>query len=464
MKRMKLLLCVSCVSLLSLFSAAQFQIGTTTITFNDPSRSTTGFGSGGGPGRQIQCEIYYPAATAGTDVAVSNGTFPVIVFGHGFVMAWDAYENIWEHYVPMGYILVFPRTEGGVGVNHGEFSKDLLVVGDRMDLEATNASSLFYNHWNGKKAVIGHSMGGGASFLAAGDPASSFDAVVGMAPAETNPSAADAAAGVTVPALVFSGTGDAVTPAADHHMPIYNGVPASVCKQFIAITGGAHCYFANSNLACDFGESTSGGTITIDRAEQHDVVFDLLDPWLSFRLKGVCSDWNVFTNLLGSDSRIVGTNNCTYQLPTNPVITVNGTQLSTTSSLSLQWYLNGNALPGETGTTLQTSTYGDGIYTVVATDDNGCAATSDPVAIGAGAALGEIPNRIVALYPNPATTNVIIEMYNNIPQQLRLVNIVGQEIGKRLVAGSTVWDIEQLDAGVYYFQAQDGSQTRFIKQ
>ncbi|MDG0973711.1 MAG: hypothetical protein P8O07_06080, partial [Crocinitomicaceae bacterium] len=43
------------------------QVGTTTITFNDPAR-TGGFGSGGGAGRQIQTEIYYPATTAGTDV------------------------------------------------------------------------------------------------------------------------------------------------------------------------------------------------------------------------------------------------------------------------------------------------------------------------------------------------------------------------------------------------------------
>jgi hypothetical protein len=45
--------------------SAQFSVGHRTMTFNDPSR-TGGFGSGGGAGRQIQTEIYYPAATAGT--------------------------------------------------------------------------------------------------------------------------------------------------------------------------------------------------------------------------------------------------------------------------------------------------------------------------------------------------------------------------------------------------------------
>ena len=94
-----------------LVSAQNYQIGHTTITFNDPNR-TGGFGSGSGSGRQIQTEIYYPADVAGTDVASSSGSFPVIVFGHGFVMSWDSYDNIWTELVPLGYIVAFPRTEG----------------------------------------------------------------------------------------------------------------------------------------------------------------------------------------------------------------------------------------------------------------------------------------------------------------------------------------------------------------
>ena len=70
--------------------AQNINVGHTTITFNDPNRSG-GFGNGGGPGRQIQTEIYYPATTSGENVAVANGQWPVIVFGHGFAMNWDAY-------------------------------------------------------------------------------------------------------------------------------------------------------------------------------------------------------------------------------------------------------------------------------------------------------------------------------------------------------------------------------------
>ena len=108
------------LALLGLTICLQAQIGHTTITFADPSR-TGGFGSGGGTGRQIQTEIYYPAATTGDDVPITGSNYPVIVFGHGFVMVWSAYQNIWEALVPQGYIVAFPRTEGGLPPSHQEW-------------------------------------------------------------------------------------------------------------------------------------------------------------------------------------------------------------------------------------------------------------------------------------------------------------------------------------------------------
>ena len=264
--------------------------------------------------------------------------------------------------------------------------------------------------------------------------------------------------------MVFSGSEDAVTPAADHHTPIYNAVPASVCKQFVSITGGAHCYFANSNWACDFGESTSGGNISIQRAEQQDIVFDLLDPWLSFRLKGVCADWGVFTNVLATDSRIVGENTCTYQLPAAPSVSANGSVLSVTTNLTIQWNLDGNALAGEINASLETATYGDGSYTVTVTDANGCSATSAPVNMqGGGVGISET-EVLYELYPNPAKTEVIISISNAETLEISLLNAMGQVLETRTIAGKTVWNMEQLTAGVYFLQTATGSQKRFIKQ
>jgi predicted dienelactone hydrolase len=291
----------------------QFAVGTRTITFNDPNR-TGGFGSGGGPGRQIQCEIYYPATSAGTNVPVANGTFPVIVFGHGFAMAWDAYQNIWTEMVPKGYIMVFPRTEGGLipGPSHLEFGKDLVIVEQHMVALGNLSSSPFYQKLSNNNAIMGHSMGGGCTMLAA-ENNTSIKTIIGLAPAETNPSAITASANITVPALIISGGQDGVTPPANHHLPIYNALN-SACKTFVNIVGGAHCYFANTNFNCDFGESTSSSGISITRAQQHQKMYDLITPWLAFYLKEDCAAFIEFENQLNSTG-ITSQRTCNYSLP-----------------------------------------------------------------------------------------------------------------------------------------------------
>jgi len=327
---------------------AQYQVGHTTITFNDPSRSG-GFGSGGGAGRQIQSEIYYPATAAGENVSLASGEFPVIVFGHGFGMGWDAYDNVWNTIVPEGYILVFPRTEGSIipTPSHNDFGLDLALVETKMENEGTLSTSLFYQHISNKSAIMGHSMGGGATFLAAANN-TNITTVIGLAPAETTPSAITAAANVSVPALVFSADEDMVTPAIDHHSPIYNGLGSS-CKYFVNIIGGAHCYYANSNFACDFGETTSGGNISITRTQQQTIVFRYVLPWLKLYLYDDCDQQSVFNSDLLSDSEVSYLSSCSgFPNPTYDLnVSVNAMTLTSAETNSTYQWIdcdNGNSI------------------------------------------------------------------------------------------------------------------------
>ena len=93
------------------FAFAQFPVGNTTITYNDPARNN----------RAIECRIYYPGVSAGTNVAVATGEFPIIVFGHGFTMQPTAYPNWSDEFVPEGYIIVLPATETSFSPSHQEF-------------------------------------------------------------------------------------------------------------------------------------------------------------------------------------------------------------------------------------------------------------------------------------------------------------------------------------------------------
>ena len=430
--------------------AQPFAIGHTTITFNDPGR-TGGFGSGGGAGRQIQSEIYYPADVAGTDVTSAMGDYPVIVFGHGCVMTWDAYANIWEELVPQGYIMVFPRTEGGFSPNHGEFGLDLALLVTKMQEQNTTAASIFENHVSPKSAIMGHSMGGGASFLAA-ESNTSIETVIGLAPAETTPSAETAAAQVTVSALVFSGSGDAVTPPADHHLPIYNAT-ASNCKNFVSITGGAHCYFANSNFNCDFGEGSSGGSITISRTEQHQILFDIVTPWLDYKLKGNCASNNAFNSFLETDPRIVSTQDCASEA-INTAVTNNGVSLTSDNTIaSYQWLdcdNNFNPLIGETNSSI---TPVPGNYAVQLTQ-NGCSDTSDCYLISM-AGTTELNSIHAQVYPNPSSGVVFVDVkaFSN----FQLIDLNGKVIvDKELMLGENILRFPEMK-GVFIYQIESGN-------
>ncbi len=429
-------------SFLSVFQA-QYAVGHTTITFNDPTR-TGGFGTGGGTGRQIQTEIYYPAVSAGNNVSAATGAFPVIVFGHGFVMSWDAYQNIWEHYSSLGYIVAFPRTEGSFSPNHGEFGMDLRLVVQKLQELNTSASSILNGKIHPNSAIIGHSMGGGATILAA-ENNSSIKTIVGLAPANTTPSAISAAVNVTVPALIFSGSQDGVTPAEVHHTPIYQGLNSS-CKTFVSILGGGHCYYANSNFNCDFGETTSSTGISITRAQQQERTYSVLDPWLDYTLRENCAAYPVFVTAAEATS-FLSESNCSAGL--FPVISESfNTLTSSVNGISYQWYLNGNMLPNSN--TIAFTATEIGSYTVEVTFENNCSETSLPFI------LSELGSKELwmeyTFHPNPTTDFVNFTNPSMVPLTIQLLNLSGEVVSEQKVLDKI--DLRFLIEGIYFFKIE----------
>lgn len=278
-----------------------FQIGHTTVTLVDGSRGN----------RNITTEIYYPADLAGDNVAVAaggGGTFPVLSFGHGFVMTWDAYRNIWEALVPEGFIIAFPKTEGSLSPSHLEFGKDLAFVISELTALGGDSSSLFYNRIGVMNCVMGHSMGGGAAFLAA-EFSPGVKTLATLSAAETSPSAIAAAGSIGIPSLVFAGGNDCVTPPGTNQVPMYQALQSG-CKTFISVVGGSHCQMAENNFFCSFGEGSCSPTPTISRGEQHIVVERYLLRWLKYELKGDCVAGGEFDSLILGDGDIVFEKNC----------------------------------------------------------------------------------------------------------------------------------------------------------
>ena len=102
----------------------------------------------------------------------------------------------------------------------------------------------------------------------------------------------------------------------------------SVCKTQVDITGGNHCYFADYNFNCNFGEATTGCTPGISREQQHEKVFALLIPWLRFYLYDEPGQWAVFQNALGTVGGVVVTQECASATSTQSPATPTALRLS----------------------------------------------------------------------------------------------------------------------------------------
>jgi hypothetical protein len=272
--------------------AQPYQIGHRTMNFTDPARNN----------RPIPSEVFYPAVTAGNNTSIAEGDFPVIVFGHGFLMTYDAYLYLKDALVPLGYVITFTKTEGGASPNHAEYGADLAFLINQMKSEGVNPSSPFYLHIDSTSAIMG-------SFLACANNLTPTTMIT-FAAAETTPSAIAAATSITIPALVFAAEEDCVTPPPQHQVPMYNAL-ASDCKVYISIIGGGHCYFGDYNFLCSIGETSCQQNFTITREQQHSVILDFLVPYLNFTLKNDPSSWVLFNDSLVSSSRILYEKSCT---------------------------------------------------------------------------------------------------------------------------------------------------------
>ena len=93
----------------------------------------------------------------------------------------------------------------------------------------------------------------------------------------------------------------------DHQQKMYDSL-GSNCKVFISIKTGGHCYFANSSTYCSIGELTCSNSLS--RADQQDVTFDMLTPYLDYYLKSSSSSMVTFSDSLLHSNRITSQKYC----------------------------------------------------------------------------------------------------------------------------------------------------------
>jgi hypothetical protein len=114
--------------------AQPYASGKRTLSFTDASRAN----------RVVGFDLYYPAQTAGDNVPVAPGTaiFPVVVFGHGFLIPSSAYAWLGDSLARNGFIAAFPTTEGSFSPSHASFGTDLRFIASAL-LAAGNDANFF---------------------------------------------------------------------------------------------------------------------------------------------------------------------------------------------------------------------------------------------------------------------------------------------------------------------------------
>lgn len=320
----KILLLISFCLSIGIY-AQPFPVGHMSINFKDASRSGGYSISGGvtmsGTGRNIGTEVYYPATTAGNNTSVATGQFPVVVFGHGFAMTWDSYDNIYNRLASLGYIVLLPRTESAIfpTPNHGDFAADIKLLATQGLLLNTINTPTALTTFNGKvmqkSAIGGHSMGAGCSFVAAQNN-TTVTCLFNLAAATSNTAGISSVAGaslVTIPALVISGEKDNVadTTVQNSH---YNPTASSI-KFHSIIKDVTHCDFGNGqSTTCTIGQAACSTPSC--NATLFNRYMSYIEPFLAYELKGDCNAGNTFMSLIQNPSadrvgrKITGTIAC----------------------------------------------------------------------------------------------------------------------------------------------------------
>lgn len=281
--------------------------------------------------RSLTCRITYPAATAGQNATAKSAgaPWPIIAFGHGFSTQVSYYVSYYDHLASRGYIVIAPQFPD---TQHGELALDLIACLDHLRSLNTASGSFLAGLVDTTRAgVTGHSMGGGASLLAA----ASDPRILVAAPlcaAETTPSAIARIAQIWGAVALVAGSLDGITPPAQHQTPMYNAAVAP--RSLVMLQGAGHNRHLDVALF-DFLEPS----VTMSRATTQLLGRRFLSAAFDYYLRDdTCGYAWSYGTLATSDPRAVVTSD---PLPMVPVELSHFSATTSDSEVHLAWRTEG---------------------------------------------------------------------------------------------------------------------------
>eukprot|EP01084_Bolivina_argentea_P218033 370077_1 len=221
---------------LSIHSNGQYDINTWNTTIINTANN-----------HKIPLTIHYPSNT--------NQTYPLMIFYHGWECMNTWYDFIWQSLVPKGLIIAMPNDY----TENNTTNENKCAISQRYTLDwikkscNINKSCPLYNIVGNKSIAIGHSMGGGTTFLSSSSNYSlgqnfeySFDAAFTLSGCGDTTDILQAIKYIDIPIFVFTATHDCMCPPETTAIPYYNTLPNNTCRFLADITNGSHCGFMNA--------------------------------------------------------------------------------------------------------------------------------------------------------------------------------------------------------------------------
>jgi len=194
--------------------------------------TSAGFGGG---------TIYYPTGT--------SERFGAVVVFPGFIESSAQLVDWGPRLASNGFVTILANSTNGF-IFPDQRSTEQLQALDYVRSQSAVASSPIHDKVDtSRSAVIGHSMGGGATLLSTTKGRADVKAAIPLAPWNLTTSyPADG-----TPTLVYACQSDLIAPAAQHASPSYDGIPSTTKKAYVSI--------ANADHFCASSPTSSGGTI-----------------------------------------------------------------------------------------------------------------------------------------------------------------------------------------------------------
>jgi dienelactone hydrolase len=152
--------------------------------------------------------VYAPASGQG---------LPAVALGHGWMQPAIRYAGLLRHLASWGVVALAPDTQRGPLASAAVLAADLRTALDVSTGVRLGTGDISVDP--SRLGLVGHGLGGGAAVVAASTD-KRVQAVVLLAPAETQPSAIDAARSVSAAGLILVAGKDKVAPAVGHAEPI----------------------------------------------------------------------------------------------------------------------------------------------------------------------------------------------------------------------------------------------------